>query len=416
MKDRRPVAAVSSLDGAALDFPLLSHMPDGQRLAYLDNAATTQKPWIVLEAERDFYLRANANVYRGVHRLSENATRLYDAARQRVANWLNAGHEEEIVFVRGATEGINLVAQSYAAHVLAPGDEILITELEHHSNIVPWQRVCAERKASLKAVPVSSDGQLDVAAYPGLLGPRVKLFAVTQVSNVLGSMPPIEAMISVAHARGIPVLVDGAQATGHLKVDVQSLDCDFYVFSAHKMYGPTGIGVLYGKRKYLDAMPVWQAGGGMIHSVSLANTEYAALPYRFEAGTPHIAGAIGLHAAIDYLERRGLAAIQAHEHRLLTYAVAALRDVPGLTLLVPSGPCSGIVSFNLEGLHPHDVATVLDAFGVAIRAGHHCAMPLMQCLGQDATVRLSFGLYNTQQDVDQLVAGLRRARQIIEGE
>jgi cysteine desulfurase/selenocysteine lyase len=415
MKDRWPVA-VSSLDDTALDFPLLSHMPDGQRLAYLDNAATTQKPWVVLEAERDFYLRANANVYRGVHRLSESATRLYDAARQRVANWLNAGHEEEIVFVRGATEGINLVAQSYAAHVLGQGDEILVTEMEHHSNIVPWQRVCAERKASLKAVPVSSDGQLDVAAYPALLGPRVKLFAVTQVSNVLGSMPPIGAMISAAHARGIPVLVDGAQATGHMKVDVQSLDCDFYVFSAHKMYGPTGIGVLYGKRKYLDAMPVWQAGGGMIHSVSLAHTEYAALPYRFEAGTPHIAGAVGLHAAIDYLERRGLAAIQAHEHRLLAYAVAALRDVPGLTLLVPAGPCSGIVSFNLEGLHPHDVATVLDAFGVAIRAGHHCAMPLMQCLGQDATVRLSLGLYNTQQDVDQLVAGLRHAREIIEGE
>ncbi|HHG5368184.1 TPA: aminotransferase class V-fold PLP-dependent enzyme [Pseudomonas aeruginosa] len=415
MEGPLPAVKIAPLSGASRDFPLLHHLQDGQRLAYLDNAATTQKPWAVLDAERNFYLHANANVYRGVHRLSQHATCLYESARERVARWLNAAHEEEVIFVKGATEAVNLVAQRFAIPALGPGDEILITELEHHANIVPWQIACEERHARLKVVPVSSNGHLDLVAYLSLLTPRVKLVAVTQVSNVLGSMPPLGAMIDAAHAHGIPVLVDGAQAAGHMRIDVQSLDCDFYVFSAHKMYGPTGVGVLYGKRRYLDSMPVWQTGGGMVQEVDWAHTSYASLPHRFEAGTPHVAGAIGLQAALDYLERLGLTAIQDHERQLLAYAVTVLRGVPDLSLQVPDEPRSGILSFNLEGLHSHDVGTVLDAFGVAVRAGHHCAMPLMRRLGVDSTVRVSFGLYNTREDVDQLAAGLRHAREIIGG-
>ncbi|MEW5943713.1 MAG: cysteine desulfurase [Pseudomonadota bacterium] len=396
------------------DFPILEQAVHGKPLVYLDNAATSQKPRQVIDAISGYYLTINANVHRGVHTLSQRATDAFDDGREKVRRFLNAREAREIVFVRGATEAINLVAHSFGAR-FKPGDEILITALEHHSNIVPWQMACQRSGALLKVVPMNDAGELDLNAYARLLGPRTQLVAATHVSNALGTVNPVRQMIELAHAQNIPVLLDGAQAAPHAHVDVQALDCDFYAFSGHKLYGPTGIGVLYGKAALLEAMPPWQGGGEMIRQVAFEKTTYNELPYKFEAGTPDISGAIGLGAAIDYLEEIGLDAIAAHEHALLEYATAAALEVPGLRVVGTAEEKAGILSFVLEGVHPHDIGTILDHEGVAIRTGHHCAMPVMERLGLPATARASFALYNTTQDVDALIAAIRKARKVFHG-
>lgn len=394
------------------DFPLLRETVHGRPLVYLDNGATTQKPEAVIEAGRDYYRHLNANVHRGVHLLSQRATDAYEAARTRVARFVNAARPEEIVFVRGTTEAINLVAQSYARTRLQAGDEIVISAMEHHSNIVPWQLVCEQTGARLKVVPIDDTGAFEFDAYERLLGARTRLVAVTHLSNALGSLNPVRRIVAAAHAHGVPVLLDGAQAIAHLPVDVRALDCDFYAFSGHKIYGPTGIGVLYAKAALLDAMPPWQGGGDMIRTVSFERTEYHAIPYRFEAGTPNIAGAIGLAAALDYVSALGIETIAAHETALLAYAHEALYAVPGLRPVGTARHKAGLVSFVFDGVHAHDVGTILDRHGVAVRAGHHCAMPVMQRYGVPATVRASFALYNTRGDVDVLVDGLAHVREV----
>jgi cysteine desulfurase/selenocysteine lyase len=395
------------------DFPILKLKIEGKPLIYLDNAATTQKPRAVIEAIRRYYTTSNANVHRGVHALSDRATRGYEEARARAARFLNARADREIVFVRGATEAINLVAQSFARPLLRRGDEVLITVMEHHSNIVPWQMVCAHTGATLKVVPVNGAGKLDLAAYREHLSPSTRLVAVTHVSNALGTVNPVREMIGMAHEKNIPVLVDGAQAAPHMKVDVRDLGCDFYVFSGHKVYGPTGIGVLYGKKEHLEAMPPYQGGGDMILRVTFEKTTYNEIPYKFEAGTPNIAGAIGLSAALGYLEGIGRDAVAAHEQELLDYATEMVGKVPGVRLVGTAREKAGILSFVLEGVHSHDLGTVLDHEGVAIRSGHHCAMPLMDALGLPATARASFGMYNTRAEVDALVEGIWKAREIL---
>jgi cysteine desulfurase/selenocysteine lyase len=395
------------------DFPILKLKVGGKPLVYLDNAATTQKPRAVIEAIRRYYTTTNANVHRGVHALSDRATRGYEEARARAARFLNASADREIVFVRGATEAINLVAQSFARPLLRQGDEVLITVMEHHSNIVPWQMVCAHTGATLKVVPVNGAGELDLAAYGEHLSPSTRLVAVTHVSNALGTVNPVREMIRMAREKNIPVLVDGAQAAPHMKVDVRDLGCDFYAFSGHKVYGPTGIGVLYGKREHLEAMPPYQGGGDMILRVTFEKTTYNEIPYKFEAGTPNIAGAIGLSAALGYLEGIGRDAVAAHEHELLDYATEMVGKVPGVRLVGTAREKAGILSFVLEGVHPHDLGTVLDHEGVAIRSGHHCAMPLMDALGLPATARASFGMYNTRAEVDALVEGIWKAREVL---
>ena len=403
----------SAPDWAALraDFPILQQQVHGRPLVYLDNAATTQKPRAVIDAVSRYYERDNANVHRGVHALSERATRAFEAARATVARFLSAD-PREVVFVRGATEAINLVAQTFGRQRLGPGDEVVVTTLEHHSNIVPWQLVCQERGARLVPAPIDDAGDLDLGALERLLGPRVKLLAVTQVSNALGTVTPLAEVIGLARARGIPVLVDGAQGAPHLGVDVGALGADFYVFSGHKVYGPTGIGVLWGRREHLEAMPPWQGGGDMIRSVTFERTTYAEPPARFEAGTPHIAGAVGLAAALDYLTAIGLPAVAAHEAALLTLAEEALRALPDVRLVGTPRRRAGVLSFLLGDVHPHDLATIVDRQGVAIRAGHHCAQPLMQRLGVPATSRASFALYNTPADVEALLGALHEARRI----
>lgn len=395
------------------DFPILKRRVWGKPLVYLDNAATTQKPRAVIEAVRRYYTTSNANVHRGVYDLSERATREYEGARARAARFLNAGDDREIVFVRGATEAINLVAQSFARPLLRRGDEVLVTVMEHHSNIVPWQMVCACTGAVLKVVPVNGAGELDLAAYGEHLSPSTRLVAVTHVSNALGTVNPVREMIGMAHEKNIPVLVDGAQAAPHMKVDVRDLGCDFYAFSGHKVYGPTGIGVLYGKREHLEAMPPYQGGGDMILRVTFEKTTYNDIPYKFEAGTPNIAGAIGLSAALGYLEGIGRDAVAVHERELLDYATERVGKVPGVRLVGTAREKAGILSFVLEGVHPHDFGTVLDHEGVAIRSGHHCAMPLMDALGLPATTRASFGMYNTRAEVDALVEGIWKAREVL---
>jgi cysteine desulfurase/selenocysteine lyase len=400
-------AAVGGVTGASfwrMDFPIL-HTPD---LVYLDNAATTQKPTAVIEAEATFYASRNANVHRGVHRLSLLATEAYEAARVKTQRFINAASEDEVVFVRGATEGINLVAQSYARPRLGPGDEVLVTVMEHHSNIVPWQVVCEQTGAALKTVPITDAGELELAAFERLIGRRTRLVALTQLSNALGTIVPIRRLAQLARAAGVPVLVDGAQAVSHLPVDVQAIGCDFYVFSGHKVFGPTGIGVLYGRAERLESMAPYQVGGDMIRSVSFEKTEYDAAPRRFEAGTPNVAGAVGLGAALDYVSAIGLAAIAAHEKRLLDYATRAVADVPGLRIVGTAPAKASILSFTLENVHPHDIGTILDHYGIAIRAGHHCAMPVMRRYGIDGTARASFALYNTLEEVDALVDGIHR--------
>ena len=394
------------------DFPILAERVHGRPLVYLDNAATTQKPRPVLDRLARFYAAEYATIHRGVHRLSERATAAYEGARASAQRFLNAARRDEIVFVRGTTEAINLVAASFARPRLAAGDEILLTGLEHHSNLVPWQIVCAERGARLRVAPIDDRGDVLLEEWQRLLGPRTRLAALAHVSNALGTINPVAEMVAMAHAQGVPVLVDGAQGAPHLPVDVSALDCDFYAFSGHKVYGPTGIGVLYGKAAHLAAMPPYQAGGGMIRSVSFEKTEYDVPPGRFEAGTPAIAEAIGLGVALDYLDGVGRAAVAAWEDELLLEATAALEEVPGLRFVGTARAKAGVLSFVMSGVHPHDIGTILDREGIALRAGHHCAQPVMERFGVPATARASFGLYNTREDVRALRAALDRVRAI----
>jgi cysteine desulfurase / selenocysteine lyase len=394
------------------DFPILAESVNGHPLVYLDNAATTQKPRSVIDALSRYYAHDNANVHRGVHTLSQRATDDYEAARTNIARFINARAAEEIVFTRGTTDAINLIAQSFGRPMLRPGDEIVISALEHHSNIVPWQLLCGQTGAVLKVVPVDDAGELDLDDYASMLGSRTRLVAITHVSNALGTITPIERIIALARAAGIPVLVDGAQAIAHVSVDVQALGCDFYAFSGHKIFGPTGIGVLYAKAARLEAMPPYQGGGDMIRSVTFEKTEYNDIPYKFEAGTPNIAGAIGLGAALDYVRDVGIGAIEAHERALLAYATTRVSAIPGLRIIGTAKEKAGILSFTLEGVHAHDVGTILDHGGVAIRAGHHCAMPIMTRFGVAGTARASFALYNTCEEVDALVAGIERVRRM----
>jgi len=391
-------------------FPILAQTVHGKPLVYLDNAATTQKPLAVLEAMRAFEVRDYANVHRGVHVLSQRATDAFEAAREKVAAFVHARSAGEIVFVRGATEAINLVAQSFARARLQPGDEVLVTAMEHHADIVPWQMVCDASGARLRVAPIRDDGALDLQALPELLAPRTRMVAVTHVSNVLGTVNDVASVAHLAHARGVPVRVDGAQAVAHLPVDVQALGCDFYVFSGHKLYGPTGIGVLWGRAEMLDAMPPYQGGGDMIRSVSFERITYADPPTRFEAGTPHITGAVGLAAAIDFVQGLGWDAIAQHERTLLERAQSALSRIPGLRIYGTVPDKIGVISFNIDGLHAHDLGTIADAEGVAIRAGHHCAMPLMKRYGVAAMARSSLGVYNKEDDIDALVRAVRKAQ------
>ena len=394
------------------DFPILRQQVNGRTLVYLDNAATSQKPACVIDAISDFYATCNANVHRGVHALSERATEQFELAREKVRRFVNAPSAEEIVFVRGTTEAINLVAQSFGRLRARAGDEILITELEHHSNIVPWQLLCESTGAALKVAPVNEAGELVLEKFEALLGPKTRLVALAHVSNALGTINPVRQLVAMAHARNIPVLVDGAQATPHLPVDVANLDCDFYMFSGHKMFGPMGIGVLFGKKQWLESMPPYQGGGDMILSVTFEKTTYNRLPYKFEAGTPDVAGAVGLGRAIDYLNELGMERIAAHEHQLTSHASRALSAVPGLRLIGTARQKASVISFLLDDIHPHDLGTILDQQGIAIRTGHHCAQPLMQRFGVDATARASFALYNTREDIDRLVAGLQQVKEL----
>ena len=399
-------------DRLRADFPILAQEVHGKPLVYLDNGASTQKPNAVIDAIGDFYARDYANIHRGVHTLSERATAAFEGARDRVQRFLNAADRHEIVFTRGTTEAVNLVAASFGGQRIGAGDEIILTGMEHHSNIVPWQLLAERVGAQIRVVPLFDDGSLDLEAYAALFGPRTRLVAVVHVSNALGTVNPVAEMIATAHAHGVPVLVDGAQAVAHARVDVQALDCDFYAFSAHKIYGPSGIGALYGRRELLEAMPPWQGGGDMIRTVAFEGSTWADPPYRFEAGTPHIAGAVGLVAALDYVDGIGLDAIAAHEHDLLAYGTALLEQVPGLRLIGTAADKAAILSFVIDGVHAHDIGTVLDFEGVAVRAGHHCAMPVMTRYGVPATARASLGLYNTRADIDALVRALQRVTEM----
>lgn len=402
------------VERARADFPILQQKVHGKPLVYLDNAATAQKPRAVIEAISRYYEGTNSNVHRGVHYLSEQATNEYEEVRRTAQKFLNAADPREIIFVRGTTEGINLVAQSFGRTNVQAGDEILITGMEHHSNIVPWQIVSDERAATLRAAPINDAGELDLEAFSKMIGPKTKLVAVTHVSNALGTVNPVRRMVEIAHSFQVPVLVDGAQAAPHMKVDVQALGCDFYTFSGHKVYGPTGIGVLYGRAALLEKMPPYQGGGDMILSVTFEKTVYNRLPYKFEAGTPHIAGVIGLGAALDYVNRLGLEQIGAHESELLRYATDTLSAIPGLRIIGTARDKASVLSFTIEDIHPHDIGTILDQQGVAIRTGHHCSQPVMQHFGVEATARASFGLYNTKEEVDTLVRAIERAREVFE--
>jgi cysteine desulfurase/selenocysteine lyase len=394
------------------DFPILATRRHGKPLVYLDSAATSQKPVAVLEAERMFYETTNANIHRGVYHLSAEATRLYDEARERLARYLGAEYPHEVIFTRGTTEGINLVAQSWGRTSLKPGDEILLTELEHHSNIVPWQLVAGQTGAVVKAAPVTDRGELDLDGFRKLLTGRTRVVGIGHVSNALGTVNPVREVADLAHAVGAVVVVDGAQSAPHLPVDVRALGADFFACSSHKMLGPTGMGALYGRTELLDAMPPWMGGGDMIDQVTFERTTFAPLPAKFEAGTPNIAGAIGFGAAAEYIQGIGREAITAHEHALLEYATAAVAAVPGLKVIGTAEQKASVLSFVMDGIHPHDIGTILDDDNVCIRAGHHCAQPLMRRLGIPATARASFALYNNEADADALVKALRRAREL----
>jgi cysteine desulfurase/selenocysteine lyase len=394
------------------DFPILQQSNRGKPIVYLDTAVSAQKPREVIEAISNFYYHDYANIHRGVYELSERATRLYESTREQVKQFINAAHTEEIVFVSGTTEGINLVAQSYGRSDLQAGDEVILSTMEHHSNIVPWHLLTKQIGIHLKIIPIADTGALDMDAYQKLFTPRTKMVAVTHVSNALGTINPVKEITAIAHAHGVPVLLDGAQAVQHMPVDVEAIDCDFYAFSAHKLYGPTGVGVLYGKKALLDSMPPYQGGGDMIETVSFANVTYAKAPQKFEAGTPDISGVIGLSAAIKYIQAIGIDTIYKHDQALLAYAEQKLADIPALRIIGTAKPKVGVISFLLDNIHPHDVGTVLDHEGIAVRAGHHCAMPLMERLQIPATVRASFGIYNTEADVDALIAAILLAKRI----
>ncbi|HVO49098.1 MAG TPA: cysteine desulfurase [Steroidobacteraceae bacterium] len=402
------------LDAARVrkDFPILERTVNGRPLVYLDSGASSQRPQAVLRAVDEYETHSHANIHRGVHALSQAATEAFEGARERVRRFINARSTREIIFVRGTTEAINLVAQSYARPRLKAGDEILISALEHHANIVPWQMVCEQTGAVLKVAPISKRGEFLFEEYERLLSPRTRIVAVAHVSNALGTILPVKRIVDAAHAHGAVVLVDGAQAVPHTRVDVRALGCDFYAFSGHKLYGPTGIGVLYGREELLQDMPPWQGGGDMILTVSFEKSTYNELPAKFEAGTPNISGAVGLAAAMDYVESLGLDAIAAHEHRLVTEATAQLERIPAVHIVGTAPNKASIVSFTMDGVHPHDLGTILDHEGVAVRTGHHCAMPLMTFLGLPATVRASFACYNTEADVASLIAAVHKAREV----
>jgi cysteine desulfurase / selenocysteine lyase len=395
------------------DFPILEREVHGKPLVYLDNAATTQKPRAVLAALARFYEESNSNVHRGVHLLSHEATTAFEAARLKAQRFLHAPGAREVIFVRGTTEAINLVAQSYGREHVHAGDEVVLTTMEHHSNIVPWQLLCAAAGARLRVAPISGSGELDMGALEALLGPRTRLVALTHVSNVLGTVNPVARVVELAHAHGAKVLVDGAQAAAHLPIDVAALGCDFYALSAHKAYGPMGIGVLWGREEVLEAMPPWQGGGDMIAHVTFAGSTWNRLPFKFEAGTPDVAGAVAFGAALDWLGQLDRAALAAHEESLVEHASRALGDIPGLRLVGTAPGRVGAVSFVLDGIHPHDVGSILDQEGIAIRAGHHCAQPLMDRYGLPATARASFGCYNTHDEIEALAAGVRRVKEVL---
>jgi cysteine desulfurase/selenocysteine lyase len=409
-----PRAAARTLDVERVrqDFPILRETVHGKPLVYLDNAASAQKPRAVIEAEAAVYERYYSNIHRGVHSLSMRSTDAYEAAREKVRLFIGAGHSREVVFTRGTTESINLVASSYGRRHVGKGDEVLITGLEHHSNIVPWQMLCEETGARLRVAPLDDRGDVILEEMETLIGPRTKLVAFAHVSNALGTVNPVKRMVEMAHTRGVPVLVDGAQAAPHLKVDVRELDCDFYALSSHKLYGPTGVGVLYGKAAHLQAMPPYQGGGDMILSVTFEKTTYNELPYKFEAGTPNIAGVIGLGAAVDWVRGLGHEAIAAHEHELLEYGTRKLLEVPGVRLIGTAREKAAVLSFVLEGVHPHDIGTVLDYEGIAVRTGHHCAQPVMERYGVPATARASLAVYNTRAEIDVLVQALHKVREV----
>ncbi|MBM4260422.1 MAG: cysteine desulfurase [Deltaproteobacteria bacterium] len=405
---------VRAFDVAAIrrEFPILAQSVHGKALVYLDNGATSQKPQSVIAAIEHYYAKENSNIHRGVHSLSEQATAAYEKARGKVRAFVNARSDKEIIYVRGTTEAINLVAQSYGRGFLKAGDEIIVSAMEHHSNIVPWQMLCEQVGARLRVIPISHDGELVVEEFRRLLNNRTRFVSITHVSNALGTVVPVKEVIAAAHDRGVPVMLDGAQAVPHLKIDVQDLGCDFYAFSGHKMFGPTGVGILYGRAELLEKMPPWQGGGDMISLVTFEKTHYNVLPYKFEAGTPHIAGGIALGVAIDYLNGLDWPQVMAHEHELLEYATETLLEIPGLKIIGTAKEKAGVLSFVFDHIHAHDVGTILDQEGVAVRAGHHCAMPVMQRFGVPATTRASFAFYNTKEEIDVLARAVKRVLKV----
>lgn len=393
-------------------FPILKITVHGKKLVYLDNAATTQKPESVIDALDNYYRTLNSNIHRGVHALSEMATEAYEGVREKAMKFINAGSNKEMIFLRGTTEGINLVAGSYGRSNVRPGDEVLITGLEHHSNIVPWQMLCNQSGATLKVAPIDDRGEVILAEYERLLGPKTKIAAIAHVSNALGTVNPVKTMVSIAHKHGVPVLVDGAQAVPHFRVDVHDLDCDFYAFSAHKMYGPTGIGILYGKQHILEAMPPYQGGGDMIRSVTFEKTIFNDLPHKFEAGTPSIADTIAFGAAFDFMNDLDFDGVSRYERELLAYATDIIGAIPGLRIVGTASEKAGVLSFVMDDVHPHDIGTILDQEGIAVRTGHHCAQPVMQRFGIPATVRASFALYNTKAEIDELARGINKVKEV----
>jgi cysteine desulfurase/selenocysteine lyase len=410
----QPASLRSGLDVEAIrkDFPILARTVHGQPLVYLDNGATSQKPQAVIDALSHYYAEENSNIHRGVHYLSERATTVYEGAREKIKRFINAPKSQEIIFVRGTTEAINLVAQSYGRAFLKAGDEIIVSAMEHHSNIVPWQMLCEQVGARLRVIPINHDGELVMDEYRRLLTEKTKFVSVTHVSNALGTIVPVKEVVALARERGVPVMLDGAQAAPHLKLDVQEIGCDFYAFSGHKLFGPTGVGVLFGRSELLERMPPYQGGGDMISLVTFEKTHYNVLPYKFEAGTPHIAGGIGLGAAIDYLGTLNWKQVVAHEQDLLAYATDSLSSIPGLKIIGTAKEKAGVISFVFDHVHAHDVGTILDQEGIAVRAGHHCAMPVMQRFGVPATTRASFAFYNTRDEVDALRRAIHRVLKV----
>jgi len=408
-----PAAGTFDILRARMDFPLLQETVYGKPLVYLDNAATTQKPLQVIEALEQYYKTYNSNVHRGVHFLSQIATEAYEIARRKIARFINAAHEHEVIFTKGTTNGINLVASSFGRHFLKAGDEVLISAMEHHSNIVPWQMICAEKGAKLQVIPIDQEGVLKMELVDELLTDKVKIVAVTYVSNTLGTVNPVREIIQKAHAKGIPVLIDGAQAIQHMPVDIQQLDADFFVCSGHKMYGPTGIGFLYGKEKWLNAIPPYEGGGDMIKTVTFEKTVYNELPFKFEAGTPDISGAIGLGAAVDYINQTGIRNIETAEHELLQYALERLSAIDGLRFIGNAKHRAGAISFLVGAIHPYDLGELLDKQAIAVRTGHHCTQPLMDFFRIPGTVRASFAFYNTKEEIDALVKGIEFAKRML---